>query len=347
MSSFIDLNEKLDGRRRKRHAVLTCAGTWGQPGTQYPSNTVDGLNEFVDYRLAFNIPIDYPRAFGPVNGPIDAPSYQQSVAAGEKMIEDWLNANHGHTFVLAGYSQGGEVVSNILRRLMYGDLQRHYPQLVGGYTFGNPCRGEGMHARTIADPGGRGIARNVLTDLPPDDIWADYVHSKANGDPGDDLYSVVPLGVVGDDMTYAYDLATNIQLRDPLEFFGHIVGSLNQAADLLFGAPTKEQRKHNNKLNDLLANSLKVLFGNFSAVGGIAENLNVLWNPVDVEKKTGPDAAFDAAMRGMAFLAAPGGPTAPHISYLGEIPGYSNLVEKAVWHLHDICSRVTPRDGSE
>lgn len=50
---------------------------------------------------------------------------------------------------------------------------------------------------------------------------------------------------------------------------------------------------------------------------------------------------LEAAAKGIAFIAAPGGPTAPHISYLGEIPGYSNLVQNAVGFLQKIC-QLTP-----
>lgn len=330
MTGWADLAANVAGVQLVRHAVLTVGGTWEiAPGTQYPSNVVTGLAEFVDDGLCEEVPVPYPASFGPIGGSITAPSYQQSVAVAEDWIAGWLAANPTRTFVLGGYSQGAEVVSRIAIRLMSGDLRQYLPNLVGGYTFGNPCRDTGFHASTIADPGGHGIAATRMTQLPTvggEVVWADYVHSPANGDAGTDMYACVPAGQVGQDMVDVYTAATNVQFNNFTALTQTIVNTLTAMVHDL--GLTSELNGGAAGLLTLPADALNGLL------------IEILSGP-QTDATPGASAAVQAAIEGAKFLAAPGGPTAPHISYLGELPGYHNLVADAVDHLHHIAT-LTP-----
>nr|WP_165964932.1 PE-PPE domain-containing protein [Mycobacterium eburneum] len=288
------LAANISGIRNVAHAVLTFSGTWAPPGVGYPSDVVNGLAQYVDDGLCYEVPVQAPWSFGPVGGPAGSPSYQESVDTAVDWAANWIRTHPLQTFVLDGYSQGAEAATRVLLRLMFGDLKPYLGNFIGGITFGNPSRGATFHAPTIADPGGRGISSTRMTELPTIDgrvIWADYVHSPANGDAGLDMYASVPTNGTGDDMTYVYTIATALQLHDFSGFTTFITNALEDAGKAV----------------------------------------------------EAPISAVDAAIKGVQFLAAPGGPTAPHISYLGEIGGYSNLVGQAVGFLHDLTTAVPAR----
>ncbi|MBO0884391.1 MAG: hypothetical protein J2P17_29485, partial [Mycobacterium sp.] len=215
MTGWADLQANTSGVSLVRHAVLTVGGTWETaPGTQYPSMVVAGLNAYVNDGLVYEVPVPYPASFGPVGGPADSPSYQQSVTDAYDWIAAWLAANPYQTWGLGGYSQGAEAASRIAIDVMGGPLSQYAGNFIGGYTFGNPSRGAGFHAPGIADPGGHGISSVRMTELPTRNgqvVWADYVHSPANGDAGLDMYASVPNGQVGQDMTDVYTAATELQ----------------------------------------------------------------------------------------------------------------------------------------
>ena len=295
MADFAEFVAKLDGRRLNRVAVLTFAGTWAAPGTGYPSNVVSGLTQYVNPMLCYEVPVQAPWSFGPIMGPIGSPSYQESVSTGVTNAGLWMRANPNTPFVLDGYSQGGEAASRVAMELMDGNLKQFLPNFAGGVTFGNPSRGKGFHAPTIADPGPyRGISPTRMTRLPVIDgevVWADYVHSPANGDAGLDMYPCVPDNHTGDLMEKVYLTATELELHDFSGFTTFMVNLWNDAAAAIEA-------------------------------------------PID---------AIGAAIEGMKFVAAPGGPTAPHTSYLGEIPGYSNQVADAVGFLERIATKALTR----
>nr|WP_165964940.1 PE-PPE domain-containing protein [Mycobacterium eburneum] len=326
------LAANIAGVRNVQHAVLTFCGTWGTPGTQYPSDTVNGLAEFVDDGLCYEVPVPYPASFGPIGGPAGSLSYQESVTVAENWAASWIQANPVQTFILGGYSQGAEAASRLTIRLMSGDLQEFLPNFIGGYTFGNPCRMAGAHAPTIADPGGRGISSVNMTELPTIDgrvVWADYVHSPANGDAGLDMYASVPVGPAGDDMTLVYGTATNVQLHNLGALTTTIVDALIAGVhDLGIMPGVSAQSMITSAPADLLGVLTGLVTGQQSAPTNIV---------------AGGTYAIEAAIDGIKFLAAPGGPTAPHISYLGEIGGYSNLVADAVGFLHDLATAVPAR----
>lgn len=216
---------------RKRHAVLTFAGPWADPGTGYPSDVVNAANP----DLVFEVPIDAPWSFGPVaprtTGAPASPTYAESIQIAVTNATAWIDANTQQTFVLSGYGLGAEAASRVLAEIMTGSLQAARPNLIGGYTFGNPWR---LAAHTFpggSDPGGRGIAATNLTaeQIPKDadgvDTWRDFAN------PGD-LYTTTPSDTAGADITAVYKAAiqvgidTNLMVALIAGLAGH--GSLAQ-----------------------------------------------------------------------------------------------------------------------
>lgn len=295
MADWLDFVAKLDGRKLNRHAVLTCSGTWAPPGWGYPTDIVNGLAQFVDPMLCYEVPVQAPWSFGPVGGPPNSPSYQESIGVAVEFMGNWITDNDRSPFALIGYSQGAEAASLVEMELEPGgSLAAYADNFIGGITLGNPSRGAGFHAPTIADPGGRGISSKRMKRLPAIDgrvVWADYVHSPANGDAGLDMYPSVPDNHVGDLMEKVYITATELQLHSFSGFTNFMVNLWNDAAAAL----------------------------------------------------AAPADAIQAAIEGGQFVLAPGGPTAPHISYLGEIGGYSNQVADAVGFLHGLATAANVR----
>lgn len=230
----------------------------------------------------------------------------------------------------ASTSTSGDLETRVAIDIMDGPLAQYAPNFVGGYTFGNPCRGAGFYAPGIADPGGHGISSLNMTELPMRDgqvVWADYVHSPANGDAGLDMYASVPNGQVGQDMTDVYTVATGLQFNDLGALTTDIVNALVMAVKDLGLIPA-----FTGGIAGLAAAGLGALEGLLiGLISGPQANA------------TGTQAAVEAALQGIDFLAAPGGPTAPHISYVGEIGGYSNLVANAVGFLHNIATLTAAR----
>jgi hypothetical protein len=192
-----------------RHAVLTFAGTWAAPGTGYPSDVVRAANP----DLVFEMPVQAPWTFGPIPpGAPNAPSYAQSVQIAVANATAWINANPNQTFALGGYSQGAEAASRVLAAIMTGPLQWARPNLIGGYTFGNPWRLTGHTFPGGTDPGGRGIAATNLTaaQIPKDangvDTWWDFAN------PGD-LYTTTPNDTAGADITAVYMAAVQLGIE--------------------------------------------------------------------------------------------------------------------------------------
>ena len=209
MTTFGDIAAHISGVRLVRHAVLTFAGTWAAPGTGYPSDVVNAANP----DLVFEVPIDAPWSFGPIPpGAPTSPSYAQSVQIAVTNATAWINANPQQTFALGGYSQGAEAASRILAEIMTGSLQSARPNLIGGYTFGNPWRLTGHTFPGGTDPGGGGIASTNLTaaQIPQDangvDTWWDFAN------PGD-LYTTTPNDTAGADITAVYKAAVQLGIN--------------------------------------------------------------------------------------------------------------------------------------
>lgn len=259
-----------------RHAVLTFSGTWAPPGVGYASDVARACADVVE-----EVPVQAPWSFGPMPpGPIDSPSYRESVATAVEWSVRWVLDHPERTVLLGGYSQGAEAASRVLVEFQTGRLKHLRTNLVGGYTFGNPSRQDGhtFHADPNPTPGG-GISDFQLGDT--GDWWIDCAA------PGD-IYTTCPGGAVGRIMRAAYLLAVAMQVHNFMTF-----------------------------------------------VAAFADHL---WALVQAAVVDIP-AAFDAAGRGIAFVAAQP-PTRPHITYEFEeaLPG-TTFVQLACQHVRHWAGR--------
>lgn len=231
MTTFSDIAANVSGVYHVRHAVLTFAGTWAAPGTGYPSDVVHAA----DPDLVFEVPIQAPWTFGPIppGAPL-SPSYAESVRIAVTNAIGWINNYPKQTFALGGYSQGAEAASRVLAEIMTGSLQWAKPNLIGGYTFGNPWRMRGHTFPGGTDPGGRGIATTNLTaaQIPKDsngiDTWWDFAN------PGD-LYTTTPTNQAGADISAVYKAAVQlgISINAALALIAGLTGQGSLAQQVL------------------------------------------------------------------------------------------------------------------
>jgi hypothetical protein len=226
MTTFGDLAAHISGVRLIRHAVLTFAGTFAAPGTGFPSDVVAAVGA----DLVFEVPVQSPWSFGPIPpGAPTSPSYARSVQIGVDNATAWITANPHQTFALGGYSQGAEAASRVLAEIMTGSLQAARPNLIGGYTFGNPWRLTGHTFPGGTDPGGRGIANINLTanQIPKDtngvDTWWDFANRG-------DLYTTTPNDTAGADITAVYKAA--IQLGIDTNVIANLIAGLTGQGSL-------------------------------------------------------------------------------------------------------------------
>ena len=226
MTTFGDIAAHVSGVRLVRHAVLTFAGTFAAPGTGYPSDVVNAANP----DLVFEVPVQAPWTFGPI--PPDAPtapSYAESVRIAVNFATAWINANPQQTFAICGYSQGAEAASRVVAQIMTGSLQWARPNLIGGYSFGNPWRLTGHTFPGGIDPGGRGIANINLTaaQIPKDangvDTWWDFANRG-------DLYTTTPDDEAGADITAVYKAA--VQLGIDINVIAALIAGLTGQGSL-------------------------------------------------------------------------------------------------------------------
>ncbi|MUL67523.1 hypothetical protein BOO86_23825 [Mycobacterium sp. CBMA 234] len=231
MTTFSDIAANISGVYLVRHAVLTFAGTWAAPGTGYPSDVVNAA----DPDLVDEVPIQAPWTFGPIppGAPL-SPSYAESVQTAVTNATAWITAFPKQTFAIGGYSQGAEAASRVLAEIMTGSLQWAQPNLIGGYTFGNPWRLTGHTFPGGTDPGGRGIADTNLTaaQIPKDasgmDTWWDFAN------PGD-LYTTTPNDQAGADITAVYKAAVQlgISINAALALIAGLTGQGSLAQQVL------------------------------------------------------------------------------------------------------------------
>lgn len=151
------------------------------------------------------IPAMGPAGFDPFSA-LTAPSYEVSVDDGVTFaIAQIETLPMDVDIVLGGYSQGAQLISELVREFQFGRLRHRMHQLKAVYTFGNPSRAQG---RTF--PNGNvlpwaGIAHNDLIECPPGVLWRDYgfyddMYTNAN--PNSYLYDF-------------YDTLTDLQFNNP------------------------------------------------------------------------------------------------------------------------------------
>jgi len=100
-------------------------------------------------------------------------------------------------WMMAGYSQGAIITSNIYDRVRNGDLQAYRASFLAGVTFGNPRREQGHTLPGGTDPGGHGIVTPNL--VGSELFWLDFAAGKhMPGSPGNDLYTTCGAGESAD-----------------------------------------------------------------------------------------------------------------------------------------------------
>lgn len=292
-----------------RHALLTFSGTWAAPGTGYCSwvaQACPGVEE---------IPVQGPWSFGPLGGQPDAPSYRESVEIAVEWAIAWLLAHPTRTFLLGGYSQGGEAASRVRAELEPGGRLEHLrDNFVAGYTFGNPCRQMGHTFYKGKDPGGRGISSFNLSGM--GDEWADMAR------PGD-LYTTRPDTPSGQVEEEVYSIAIELGLGDPMGFMQAFIQGAIQIIQQMGGLTGIFGQLNLAMLPALLLASLAQLLGKPEA------------------NTPGLQAGINAAITGLKFIAA-SPPTAAHITYEQPIPDmpWMSYVDLARQHVNDWAARV-------
>lgn len=137
----------------------------------------------------------------PIGYPAQAVPMGPSIESGKAELVNQINRHRDQVercgAALAGYSQGGIVVSEVwTERIRTGDLSWMVPHLKKAVTWGNPSREKG---RVWPDAGGRpapptsrGVTTRLLVDTP--EWWRDYAHAG-------DLYADVPDDESGENRT--------------------------------------------------------------------------------------------------------------------------------------------------
>lgn len=158
--------------------LFTVAGTYADMWTGYPADVARAVADVWYFQ-----PVNYPAAVFPM-GP--------SVEQGKRELRRLITERPGH-IALAGYSQGGIVVSEVWQhdiRDPRGCLHNRIGDVVAAVTWGNPCREEGVANGNLLSalpiPEGRGIASDRLVDTPA--WWLDFAHG-ANSGMGKDIYT--------------------------------------------------------------------------------------------------------------------------------------------------------------
>ncbi|QFG08419.1 lysin B [Mycobacterium phage Guanica15] len=211
-------------------------------------------------------------------------------------------------YLVAGYSQGAWLVSDLLDEFRTGRLKHLRHKLIGGVTFGNP-------RRALDDRGGRGIADKLIVDTP--EFWVDEF------DPGD-IYANVPNNDVGEDMTAIFKLVRLNGISDVIDLgsvidLGGIVGGVALGGNPLGG----------------------VLGGLGGLLGGSDQEQNNITEQI-VEMLRSPLREFPAAVGAIvkAFTFFGRKPiTAPHVEYhLREVTPGVTYFEHAVAHMRAMAA---------
>jgi PE-PPE domain len=161
--------------------------------------------------------IGYPAKGFMLGNPDYAESVRQGVAAGETLITTCAGS-----FVLVGYSQGAEVISQLLQQLQPGgSLSAHMPKLLAGVTFGNPMREQG---HTWPDDPivctGQGInSQALLTDTP--ELWWDMTNVY-------DIGGNIPTGAEGAIINQIWQAGGTLDMTDALQATTYILKTAEQ-----------------------------------------------------------------------------------------------------------------------
>jgi hypothetical protein len=309
-----------------KHALLTCSGTWAAPGVGYPSDVANACLDVIE-----EVPVQAPWSFGPITGGgqgKEAASYAESVEIGLDWACDWLLAHPNRTWMVGGYSQGGECAARIRQETLPGGrLESVAGNYVGGFAFGNPARHLEHAFHLCPARSGEGIAQFRM-DLPGDE-FADYV------DPGD-MYGAVPDNLTGEIMRDVYTMMTEMQLHDGFAEF---------ARDLAANCAELLGNLDGDAYDAVMAQAQVqgVSFVGARYLPGAQLQLLAERHGRDADgmlSVKGISAAIAAAIRAITFFAQG---TAPHIQYhMREVfPGQTYL-QHAIGHVHYFAGTRVP-----
>ena len=301
----------------------------------YPSDVAHGCTDVVE-----EIPVVAPWSFGPIPpGDFRAPSYQESVQIGVDWAVDWLLAHPNRTYLLGGYSQGGECASRIYQETLTGRLTSVRHNYVGGFTFGNPSRQVEHTFYQGPERRGEGIAEYRQTGMGDD--WADEL------DPGD-MYAAVPTNLAGEIMRDIYTLCIEMEMHSGAEAFAQtLAANAVEVVENLDGDAYDDVTAQAAAMGaDLTGARLIDVSGIVAGLGGRRDARKAkratpqMGGEDDVLSVKGIAAAVEAAIFALIFFCQG---TAPHIEYhIREVFSGQTYVQHAIQHVHHWAGTRVP-----
>lgn len=236
----------------------------------------------------------------------------QAATAGKQEADRRIAADPTIGIIIGGYSAGSLPAAEV-REYVKAKYPNNY---VCSFSLGDPTRPPGGCYYPFGpgvDPGGQGIGIQHSGDpRDPRHCWLSN-HTAPPG-MGNDMYTIVPLGVVGDIMQRAEDMVGNFQFTDLMTWLQALIRDIpTVVADAGITVPSV----------------VAGLSGGPAGLGGflipiLLQSLTGLAGGGNPDTLTGPAAAAKAAMLGLMFLFAG---TGPHIRYhIDEVwPGQTYL----------------------
>jgi hypothetical protein len=168
------------------------------------------IGEALDKTRCFHQPIGYPAA-----GPPSAMGPSIDAGVTELIRQMDLHRCDITPWCGGGYSQGAIVWTQVLMRVMHGDLTRFKPMYMGSIAFGNPMREAGHSFPGCVPVPGQGIAQPNAVNTPAAH-W-DFSNVKTMvGSTGDDFYATMD-GEADNSAAAADSRAVWAIIRDGLE----------------------------------------------------------------------------------------------------------------------------------
>jgi peptidoglycan hydrolase-like protein with peptidoglycan-binding domain len=307
---------------RKRVLGVVFRGTGGIVGKDLVSLTCQGAVDLVEEQ---NPPWAATMGGLPVGvaGGVSDPSMDKAAAAasiaGKAMVDQRIKADPTLGIVIGGYSAGAGPAAEV-REYVKAKYPKNY---VCSFSFGDFVRPPGgcyYPWGPGVDPGGQGIGMTHSGDVTdPRHCWLSN-HTAPPG-MGVDIYTIVPLGVVGDLMRHCEDMVGEFSFTDMMTWLQALIRDIPiVVADAGITMPAVLKGLSSGPagfagfLLPLLISSLSGFIG-----GGNPDTL------------TGTAAAAKAAVIALTFLFAG---TGPHIRYhIDEVwPGCTYL-QLAIQHV--------------